>query len=476
MGNQTPDATVIGAGPNGLAAAVVLAQAGRSVRVYEASDVVGGGSRSKELTLPGFVHDVCSAIHPLGVSSPFFRSLPLADHGLTWLYPEVELAHPMDDGTAVLLHRSLDETAYGLGADGPAYRSLLKPLVDHWPNLMEGVLGPQLRWPQHPVLMARFGLKALASAKGLASHSFKGPRAKAVFAGIAAHANLPIESRFSASFGLVLGGAAHAVGWPVAQGGSQAIADALTSYLKSLGGEVVTGHRVHSLDGLPASKATLFDLTPRQIANIAGPRLKPSRARSFRRFRHGSSVFKVDFALDGPVPWRAEGCDRTATLHLGGTIEEIAASEHAVSSGSVPERPYVIVAQQGVIDPSRAPAGQHAIWAYCHVPANCEVDMTDRIEAQIERFAPGFRDRILAKHTMTPAQLEGYNANYIGGDIAGGALDGLQFMLRPGLSLAPYTIGDGLYICSSSTPPGAGVHGMCGFHGAHAALRGALKD
>lgn len=470
------DAAIVGGGPNGLAAAIVLAQAGRSVTVYEAAEKAGGGARSAELTLPGFVHDVCSAIHPLALSSPFLRTLPLAQHGLDWVFPEIEIAHPLDDGTAVLVRRSVADTAAELGGDARAYRSLLSPFVGHWSELMAGVLGPVLRMPRHPMVMARFGRHAVFSAGRLITSQFDGERARAVMAGMAAHGNLPLDARFSGSFGLVLAGGAHAVGWPVARGGSQAIADAMTAYLESMGGNVVTGQRIASLDDLPDAKAVLFDLTPRQIETIAAPRLKRGKARAFARFRHGAAVFKVDYALSGPPPWTAPGCDRTATLHLGGTFEEIAASEQAVAAGRIPEKPYVIVAQQSVIDPSRAPGGRHTLWAYCHVPPGCEADMTGHIEAQIERFAPGFRDLVLARHCMGPAALQRYNENYIGGDISGGALDGLQLLLRPGFTPQPYTIGDGLYLCSSSAPPGPGVHGMSGYHAAQAALHGTLRS
>jgi phytoene dehydrogenase-like protein len=470
MTDQTRDAVVVGAGPNGLAAAIVLAKAGRSVTVFESSDSVGGGCRTKPLTLPGFQHDVCSAVHPLAVSSPFFRSLPLQEYGLEWVQPEVALAHPFDDGTAILLHRSVDATAAALGRDADAYRKLFTPLVKGWTQLTPQVLAPVTRLPRHPLLLARFGLQAMRSARGLAKSAFREEKTRAVFTGLAAHANLPLGARLTASFGLVLGAAAHAAGWPIARGGSQAIADALAAYLRSLGGEVITSAKVESLDGLGAG-AYLLDLTPRQAARIATGRISPGRQRRLGRFRYGSGVFKIDFALDGPIPWRAPECARSATLHLGGTLAEIAESERAVAEGRHPERPYVLLSQPSVFDPTRAPPGKQAVWAYCHVPSGSGVDMTAAIEAQIERFAPGFRDRILARHTLKTAELEQYNANYIGGDIAAGALDGGQLLLRPGLTVNPYDQGGGVYLCSASTPPGPGVHGMCGYFAAEAALR-----
>jgi phytoene dehydrogenase-like protein len=466
------DAIVVGSGPNGLAAAITLARAGRSVIVFEAADTVGGGSRSAELTLPGFVHDVCSAVHPLAVASPVFATLPLAEHGLQWVHPDIPLAHPLDDGTAVLLHRSVEATAEALGRDASAYRRLMTPLVRDWDKLASQLLGPLLRVPRHPMALARFGLRAMRSARGLAEGVFEGERARALFAGLAAHSILPLERPFTATFGLLLGAAGHAVGWPVARGGSQRIADALASYLRSLGGELVTGRRVDSLDELPPARAFFLDVTPAQVVRIAGQRLPRGYQRKLTRYRYGPAAFKVDFALDGPIPWKAEACGRAGTVHVGGTLAEIAKGERAVAKGEHPERPYVLVAQQSLFDPTRAPEGKHTVWAYCHIPNGSTVDMTERIEAQIERFAPGFRERVLARHVMSPADLEHYNENYIGGDIAGGAHDGLQLFLRPTVGMVPYaTAARGVYICSSSTPPGAGVHGMCGYWAARAALR-----
>jgi phytoene dehydrogenase-like protein len=465
------DALVVGAGPNGLAAAITLARAGRSVLVLEAAPTVGGGTRSAALTLPGFVHDVCSSIHPLAAASPFLRTLPLGDHGLAWIEPPLALAHPLDDGSAVVLERSLAATAGGLGGDGPAWSSLMRPLADDWQRLAPELLAP-LHLPRHPVALARFGIAALRSARGLAESCFRGERARALFAGIAAHANLPLQAPASAAAGLLLGGAGHVVGWPLARGGSQRIADALASQLRSLGGEIATGTRVASLDALPKARHVLLDVTPSQLLKIAGDRLPADYRRKLGRFRHGPGAFKMDFALAGPIPWRAADCARAATLHLGGTLDAIARGEAEVAAGRHPERPYVILAQTSLFDSSRAPAGRHTAWAYCHVPNGSSVDMSAAIEAQIERAAPGFRDLVLARHVLGPAALEAYDENYVGGDIGGGAMDLGQLFMRPSWSLVPYrTAARGVYLCSSSTPPGGGVHGMCGWHAAQAVLR-----
>ncbi len=466
------DAVVVGAGPNGLAAAITLARAGWSVLVFEAGKTVGGGARSAMLTLPEFVHDVCSAIHPLAMASPFFRSLPLADYGLEWIQPSAPLAHPLDDGTVVMLERPVAATAEALGIDAIAYRQLIAPLVACWDELTADLLGPLPLPPRHPLTLARFGLRAIRSAQGLIQSWFRGEHARALFAGMAGHSMLPLDRPLSAAFGLVLGAAGHAMGWPLPRGGAQKIADSLASYLHLLGGEIVTGSPVASIDELPPARAVLFDVTPRQLLHIAGRRLPAGYRRLLKRYRYGPGVFKIDWALDSPIPWTAEGCRRAGTVHLGATFEEIAASEQAVWQGEHPERPFVLLAQPSLFDPTRAPAGKHTAWAYCHVPHGSPVDMTERIEAQVERFAPGFRDCILARHTMSPAELEAYNPNYIGGDINGGVQDLWQHFARPAPRLVPYrTPARGIYICSSSTPPGGGVHGMCGYHAARAVLR-----
>ncbi len=465
------DAVVVGSGPNGLAAAIALAQAGKSVLVLEARETIGGGCRSAELTLPGFLHDTCSAIHPLGLGSPFFKTLPLGQHGLEWIQPSAPVAHPLDDGTAVMMERSVEETARGLGADAAAYRRLMGPMVAGWDALLPDLLAP-LHVPRHPLAMGRFGLAALRSARGLAEARFRGERARALFAGLAGHSVLPLESAATAAIGLVLGAAAHAVGWPLPRGGSRRIAYALGGHLLSLGGEIRTGSAVESLDSLPAASAVLCDVTPRQLLTLAGDRLRGGYRRRLERYRYGAAAFKLDFALSGPIPWKAGDCARAGTVHLGGTLAEIAVSEAEVGRGRHPERPYVLLAQQSLFDPSRAPAGKHTAWAYCHVPNGSAVDMTERIEAQIERFAPGFRDLVLARSVLTPSRLHELNPNYVGGDINGGAQDLRQMFTRPAPRIVPYsTPARGLYICSSSTPPGGGVHGMCGYHAARAALR-----
>ena len=464
------DAVVIGSGPNGLAAAITLARAGWSVLVREAADTAGGGCRSAELTLPGFVHDICSTVQAMAPISPFLLSLPLDKLGVELIRPPAAFAHPLDDGTAALCQGSVQQTADGLGEDAGAYRDLMAPLIDGWRNLAQSLLGPP-RIPKHPLLMARFGARAIRSARGVATRYFKTERAKALFAGVAAHAVLPLEWKATAAFGLVLNLAAHIGGWPIVKSGSQRLADALAAYLRSLGGVIELNAPVSSLNELPRTRAVLCDLTPRQLIRIAGDRLPVSYRARLDRFRYGPGAFKVDWALNGPIPWKALECSGAVTVHLGGTLDELAASERAPWEGRVADRPYVLLVQASLYDPTRAPAGKHTAWAYCHVPNGCTIDMTDRIERQIERFAPGFRAHILARHIMPPAALERHNPNLIGGDIGGGSQQLSQLFARPVLRLNPYkTPAPGLYLCSSSTPPGGGVHGMCGYFAARSAL------
>lgn len=470
--SRIKQATIIGSGPNGLAAAIELARAGYSVTVREAADAIGGGARSAELTLPGFVHDICSTVHPLGVASPFFKTLPLEEYGLEWIYPPAAVAHPFDDGTAALLETSIEKTGetFGNASDAAAYRKLMQPMVDDWEKLAPDLLGP-LGVPRHPISYTRFGLRAMRSAEGLVKSHFKGEKARAIFAGIAAHAMLPLDRMFTASFGLVLGIAGHAAGWSIARGGSQKIADALSSYLRSLGGEIITGAPVETIDDLLTPDAVvLCDLTPRGLLRVARKHLPDGYRRKLERFRYGSAAYKIDWALDAPIPWRAKECLRSATVHLGCTLEEIMAAEAAAEKGLPAGKPFVLVAQQSLFDSTRAPQGKHTAWAYCHVPNNSTFDMTERIENQIERFAPGFRDCILARNVMPPAALERHNANLVGGNISGGSSDLSQLFLRPTRRLYR-TPTSGLYICSSSTPPGGGVHGMCGYYAARAVLK-----
>jgi phytoene dehydrogenase-like protein len=469
------DAVVVGAGPNGLAAAIALAGAGRSVRVLEAAPTVGGGTRTAELTLPGFRHDVCSAVHPLAVASPYLRALPLRRHGLCFEHPPLPLAHPFDDGSAAILARSVDETADGLGSDGASYRGLVGPLAARWESLVADLLAPP-RPPRDPIALARFGRSGVRSALHVARSRFETARARALFAGCAAHAMRPLEGAGTAAFALTLLTLGHGCGWPVATGGSQAIADAMAAQLRSLGGEIETGHEVSDLRELHDAGRVLLDPTPRQIVAIERDELPARYTSALRRHRYGPGVFKLDYALDGPIPWAAPECRRAGTVHVGGTLEEIAAAERAVARGTASARPFVLVAQQSRFDPSRAPDGAHTLWAYCHVPHGSTVDMSDAIERQIERFAPGFRALIRARSSMGPSQLEVYNANYVGGDINGGATDLRQLVLRPMLRRRPYSTPDRrIFICSSSTPPGGGVHGMCGYYAARAALRGSAR-
>jgi phytoene dehydrogenase-like protein len=466
------DAIVVGSGPNGLSAAITMAQAGRSVLVVEGQQTIGGATRSEELTLPGFVHDVCSAVHPMGVVSPFFRTLPLDQHGLEWVQPSAPLAHPLDDGSAIVVERPVEETARNLGEDAGAYKRIFGGLVSEWPKLEPFLLGP-LGFPRHPLIAALFGLRGMRSASTVARSLFRGERAQALFAGHAAHSMLPLERVPSAAFGFVLGITAHVAGWPFARGGSQSIANALGSYFQSLGGEIVTGQSVQSIDELPAARTLLCDVTPKQFLQISKTRLPHGFQRELQRYRYGPGVCKMDWALDAPIPWTAKECSRAGTVHIGGTLEEIAESERAPWRGEHALRPFVLLAQPTLFDPTRAPAGKHIAWAYCHVPNGSTFDMSERIESQVERFAPGFRQLIRKRSVMLCANLESHNPNLVGGDINGGAALLSQFFLRPTWRLYR-TPSKGLYICSASTPPGGGVHGLCGHLAAQAALRDGL--
>ncbi len=469
---STHDAVIIGAGPNGLAAGITLAQAGRSVLILEARETVGGGCRTLELTLPGYRHDPCSAIHPLAVVSPFFRTLPLADCGLEMIEPPLALANPFDDGTAAVLAKSIDETAASLGPDGDAYKRLLDPLLEDQEILIPELLGPLRIPPRHPIAMARFGLVGLRSAKGLAFSRFKGRNARALFAGMAGHSMLKLDQLVTGAFGLTLALFGHVANWPVPRGGSQAIVDALAAHFRSLGGEIRTNTPADSISQYKDTHAILFDTTPRQFLTLAGDQVPGRYRRQLQHYRYGPGVFKVDWALSGPVPWTALECRRAGTVHLGGSFEEIAASEADACAGRHSERPYGIVAQQSLFDSTRAPDGNHTLWAYCHVPSGSDKDMTAAIEAQIERFAPGFRDLVIARSVMGPGAIEAHNPNYIGGDINGGVQDIRQLFTRPAVRRDPYsTPNPRLYLCSSSTPPGGGVHGMCGYHAAKSVLR-----
>ena len=467
-------AVVVGAGPNGLAAAIVLAQAGMQVEVFEAEAQPGGGARTMELTLPGFHHDFGSAVHPMAAASPFFTSLPLRQHGLEWIHSPASLAHPFDDGTAITLERDLDAAVEALAPDGEAWRALVAPLVHRWAEFAPMILGPMipgpmLSPPRHPFLLAGFGWKALMPAALLAHRCFRGERTRALFAGLAAHSFLALDEPLSASFGIVLGATAHVAGWPIPRGGAQSITQALIAHLVQLGGSVTASSRVERLDSLGKFDAALCDVAPRQLLQLAGERFPASYSRSLARYRPGPGVFKVDYALSQPIPWRAAACAQAVTVHLGGSLNEIAASEDAMRHGRHAERPFVLLAQPTLFDSSRAPQGKHIAWAYCHVPNGSEFDMLPRLEAQIERFAPGFGDCVLARRIFQPADLEAMDANLFGGDIGGGAVDWRQLLFRP--TWRQYATPDRrIYICSSSTPPGGGVHGMCGYHAARLAL------
>ena len=466
------DAVVVGSGPNGLAAAIALARSGLSVLVLEANSTIGGGARSAELTLPGFVHDVCSAIHPLGAGSPFFKTLPLERFGLRWIEPEIALAHPFDDGTAACLQRDIDATAHSLGKDEAAYRKLFRPLVRNWDELAAEFLQPMLHVPRHPFALASFGLRAVLPSTVLARMLFKTQSTRALFAGIAAHSFLPLTSPVSAAFGLILGAAGHAVGWPLPGGGSQSISAALAGYLSELGGKIELDRPIRRLQDLPKSQVVLFDTTVWNFARIAKTNLPIGYHRRLQRFQHAHGVFKIDYALSAPIPWKAVSCRRAGTVHLGGGLEEIETAERDAAKGKMPKRPFILLAQQSLFDETRAPAGRHTLWAYAHVPLGTNIDISDTIENQIERFAPGFHDCILARHKMDSEHLASANANLIGGDINGGAASLRQLLSRPIFSPAPYrTPLRGIYLCSSSTPPGGGVHGMCGYHAARTALR-----
>jgi phytoene dehydrogenase-like protein len=462
-------ACIVGAGPNGLAAAIVLAQAGLQVDVFEAEPIPGGAARTLELTLPGFLHDFGSAVHPMAVSSPFFSSLPLQDHGLEWIHSPSPLAHPFDDGTAVTLERNLAEAESWLGPDGKAWRNLMQPFAERWTEFAAEVLRPLPSLPRDPWLMARFGVNAMLSARRLAFGLFRNERTRALFAGYAAHSFLSLDQTLSAAFGMLMAIPAHAVGWPIPRRGSQSLTNALCAHLIKLGGSIRTSARIDDISTLPPNDVTICDLTPRQLLHVAGNRLSPSYKKRLANFRYGPGVFKVDYALRNPIPWKAAECLRAATVHLGGSFEEIAASEAAVHNGEPADRPFILLAQPTLFDATRAPAGKHIAWAYCHVPNGSQVDMLGKIEDQIERFAPGFRDCILARRVFSPADLERMDANLVGGDIGGGVLDLRQFLFRPSWRHYATSARD-IYLCSASTPPGGSVHGMCGYHAARMAL------
>lgn len=474
MSKKDFDAIIVGSGPNGLAAAITLQKAGLSVLVVEGKDSIGGGMRTLELTLPGFKHDVCSAIHPMAVGSPFFANIPLHEHGLEFIHAPLAAAHPLDNGETAILSKSIKETATSLGIDHDAYLSLIEPLVESWPKIAADVMSP-LHFPKHPLLMAQFGLNAMKSASWVANR-FVTEKAKGLWAGMAAHSIQPLTNYSTAAIGMVLSAVGHIHGWPIPKGGSQSIANALASYFVSLGGKIETGFMVQSLNQLPSSNAVLFDVTPKQLLQIAGDCFSPLYKWQLERYRYGMGVFKIDWALSDPIPFTSPECRMAGTVHLGNTFSEIAAGEQLSSSGGHPEKPFVLLAQQSLFDSTRAPEGKQTAWAYCHVPNGSTVDMTKAIENQVERFAPGFKDLIIARNVMNSMQMEAYNPNYIGGDINGGIIDIGQLFTRPALRSSPYrTSAKGIYICSSSTPPGGGVHGMCGFHAAATALNDVFK-
>ena len=462
-------AGVVGSGPNGLSAAIVLAQAGVHVEVFEAQPIPGGAVRSMELTLPGFVHDFGSAVYALGIGSPFFRSLPLHQYGLEWVHSPAPLAHPLDDGSAIVLERDLDAAGEALGIDGARWRSLMEPFVSHWWEFAPEVLRPVLEIPRHPWLMARFGLNAFLPAKAVAVR-FKSERTRTLFAGLASHSFLALDEPLSSAFGILMAVPAHAVGWPIARGGSQSLTKALCDHLAKLGGKVMTSSRVDSLDALGDFDLILCDITPRQLIAISGKQLSEEYKNRLKKFRYGPGIFKVDYALSAPIPWKSPECARAATVHVCGTFDEIAAAEKTVRDGKHPERPFILLVQPSLFDPSRAPAGKHTAWAYCHVPNGSNFDMLPRIEAQIERFAPGFRETVLARSILSPSRLESMDANLGGGDISGGVIDLRQMLFRPTAKL--YSTSDRhIFLCSASTPPGGAVHGMCGYHAAKRALQ-----
>lgn len=464
------NAVIVGSGPNGLAAAITLQKAGLSVLLLEAKETIGGGMRTSGLTLPGFRHDVCSAVHPMAIGSPFFSGLPLKEHGLEFIHAPIPAAHPLDNGKAAALYRSITTTASSLGIDGSSYLELIGPLTFSWPKIAGDVLGP-IGIPEHPLLMAQFGFKAMQPSSWIAGR-FASEEAKALWAGMSAHSIQPLTNWSSSAIGMVLAAVGHLYGWPIPKGGSQSIADALASYFVSLGGKIETGHLVKSFDQLPSSDVVLFDVSPKQLLQIAGEKFSALYKWQLGRYRYGMGVFKIDWALDGPIPFTAFECRTAATVHIGGTFDEIASAEQLTSSGGHPERPFVLLAQPSLFDTTRAPTGKHTAWAYCHVPNGSTVNMVSAIEKQVERFAPGFRNLILARSTMNASEMEVYNPNYIGGDINGGIIDIGQLFTRPALRLSPYrTSSKGIYICSASTPPGGGVHGLCGYHAAKTALK-----